>query len=78
MSGILPKTYEQVADEMKLEEPVRWRFLVYMANRWPDTEEMKCQTGYAQEWAHRFMNGIEYAASDREGQAVLNRMEGRA
>ena len=68
------RTYEQVADKVGLTEPVRWKFLVYMANRWPDTEAQKSEDGYAAEWAHRFLNGVEYGASDQEGQAILDRI----
>ena len=67
-------TYEQVADHMGLTDPIRWRFLVYMSNRWPDTEAQKSADGYAGEWAYRFLHGDEYVDSDLEGQRILQRI----
>lgn len=67
-------TYEEVADAVGLEGSARGRYLVYMAARWPDTEAQKSRDGYAIEWAERFKGGYEYAASDRQGQQILDRM----
>lgn len=66
------KTYEEVANSVGLEGIKRERFLQYMKMRWEGTEEQKSSDGYAEEWAWRFLNGLEYRCSDNEGQRVLN------
>ncbi len=70
------KNYESVADATKLSGTVRQRFLEYMRTRWPSNkdERTKSIVGYAHEWAARFAMGVEYAASDSEGQAILDAM----
>jgi len=65
------KTYEEIADHCSMEEPMRTRYIRYMKIRWADTEAQKCRNGYAFKWATRFLNGIEYNASDCTGQSVL-------
>jgi len=67
------KTYEEVADKAGLKGLTRSRFLVYMSRRWGDLQDeaIKCQVGYASEWAERFLSGIEYNCSDNVGQSVL-------
>lgn len=64
-------TYEAVGEDAGLFGDTFQRFVAYMETRWPDDEEVKCRVGYAREWAERFKAGVEYAASDREGQRVL-------
>ncbi len=66
-----PKSYEQVAGQIGLDELTTKRFVRYMRTRWADEEATQCATGYAEEWALRFKNKIEYGASDREGQRLL-------
>lgn len=68
-------TYEQIADECKLNNRQREMFLKYMNIRWKNTEQMNCKSGYAFEWAMRFKNGTAYDVSDSEGQAILDRLE---
>lgn len=46
-------------------------FCYYMYARWRNTEEQKCNDGYAGEWAIRFRDGQEYAMSDCEGRSLL-------
>lgn len=64
-------TYEQVADARALTGAMKLRYLAYMRARWADTEAQKSQDGYADEWARRFQNGVEYSASDSGGQRIL-------
>lgn len=46
----------------------------YMKMRWGYKEEMECISGYAKEWADRFLAGKEYSYSDLEGQRILNKI----
>jgi hypothetical protein len=73
------KTYHEVADKHELTGDTKLLFLAYMAWRWPDKKDqaIKCQVGYAGEWAERFKSGHEYTASDHEGQAVLRRLSSK-
>ena len=64
-------TYRDVAEKVGLDTETTERYVKYMTIRWPDTEEQKCQDGYAYEWAERFAHGIEYGKSDMMGQVVL-------
>ena len=65
-------TYNDLAREAGLDEYTASRFVAYMTARWADTEAQKCRDGYAREWIERFRCGIEYAASDSTGRAILN------
>ena len=65
------KTYEEVAKTVGLGESASRRYVNYMRKRWASEEDVHCAVGYAQEWAERFKVGIEYAASDSIGQAIL-------
>ena len=67
------QTYEEVAQKAELDTGTSRRYCRYMRERWADQESLHCQVGYAMEWAMRFKNGIEYEASDREGQSILAR-----
>lgn len=69
-------TYKQIAEETGLNPQTATRFIKYMQTRWPEDETQKCADGYAREWAARFANGYEWAASDLHGQALLANMEG--
>jgi len=68
------KTYEEVATVYQMDDIMKSRFITYMKTRWTDTEEQKCSDGYAQEWANRFIQGLEFACSDSTGQAILKAM----
>ena len=68
------KKYSDVALEYKMSTPMACRYISYMMTRWLDSEELKCSTGYAQEWAERFLSGREYDASDKEGQRILKEL----
>lgn len=68
------KTFEEVAEKCGLEGKTKERYIRYMRLRWSNEEEIQCKTGYAEEWAMRFKNGVEYASSDDEGQWMLRRM----
>lgn len=65
------KTYEEIAESASLDSDTSARYINYMRARWADSEEEKCQVGYALEWAHRFKDGREFAASDFVGQRLL-------
>ena len=67
-------TYEEVAAAARLNKTTAKRFVQYMRARWADTEKQKSGDGYAAEWAERFKDGDEYAASDRVGQSILDQM----
>lgn len=71
----MAKTFREVGAEEGLEGFRLERFVLYMKKRWAKEESMQCQTGYAAEWAQRFMNGIEYSASDIDGRAVLQKID---
>ena len=49
-------------------------YVVYMKTRWPDDEDLKCKNGYAQEWADRFVYGLEWTASDSHGRLILQQI----
>ena len=65
------KTYDEVARAAQLDPETARLYCRYMRFRWADEEATQCQTGYAMEWARRFAEGIEYDASDAEGQVLL-------
>lgn len=68
-------TYEEVAASAGLSSCKTRRFLRYMRGRsWHNEEASQCATGYAREWAERFLRGIEYEMPDEEGQALLDNM----
>lgn len=67
-------TYEEVAKGCGLDAATAARFCHYMRTRWAVEESTQCQVGYAQEWANRFKNKVEFAASDSEGQEILRSM----
>ena len=71
------KTYEEVGQSAELNPNTLIRYVTYMRLRWgePKDEEVKCQVGYAQEWANRFKMGMEYQASDMYGKKVLEEMD---
>jgi len=71
------KTYNKIAEANNMPEPMKTRYIAYMRLRWgnPEDEELKCQVGYAQEWADRFLEGIEYECSDIEGQRILKEID---
>lgn len=66
-------TYEEVADKANLDPFTKKVFVRYMRARWPapEDEAIKCQVGYATEWAGRFKQHREVECSDWFGQAVL-------
>ncbi len=70
------KKYEDIADAYGLMGETKRRYVRYMRTRWgiPEDEDIKCQVGYAGEWAGRFKRGVEYGCSDTVGQAVLNEL----
>jgi hypothetical protein len=70
----LSLTYEQIGKEAGLSKGDLALYVKYMKTRWEATEQMKCQSGYAREWADRFAHGDEYGYSDTEGQAVLKKL----
>ena len=72
------KTYEEIGDKILKDLPkTRLLFIAYMRKRWddPKDEAIKCQVGYAREWAQRFRMGVEYEMSDSEGQKVLEEID---
>jgi hypothetical protein len=73
------KTYEEVAKKHDLPLDTAERFIMYMRRRWgnPEDEAVKCQVGYASEWADRFLYMLEYSASDSEGQRILRAIDSR-
>jgi len=70
-----PVTYLAVGETMGLKGIRLLRYLEYMKTRWPDTEELKCQTGYAWEWAGRFADQVEYECSDEGGKHILRKID---
>lgn len=63
--------YEEVADKAELDQHTKARYVKYMRIRWPNKEKIHCRVGYAMEWAMRFKHGIEFEASDWQGQSIL-------
>lgn len=70
-------TYEQIGIKVGLDETDLKRYVRYMKARWADDEGMKCVTGYAMEWANRFLHGDEYSMSDQAGRMVLDIIDKR-
>ena len=65
------RTFEEIADRNKMDEAMKTRFVAYMRLRWDTEETIQCLTGYAQEWAERFLSHDEYGCSDNIGQEIL-------
>ena len=70
------ETYEEVVIHHNLPDIMRDRFIKFMRRRF-DFEEIKCQCGYASEWAERFKAGDEYAYADSVSKIVLGIIDGR-
>ncbi len=49
------KTYREISEHYGLKGITADLYVAYMLKRWANTEEQKCQDGYAQEWAERFL-----------------------
>ena len=71
------KTYEEVGIDTGLDGLRLKLYIDYMKKRWAETEEQKSQDGYAQEWAERFLNNMEWECSDSQGQLVLKELMGK-
>ena len=70
-------TYREVGIKAGLEGSRLKLFIDYMNKRWADSEEEKCLTGYAMEWAERFKDNVEWGCSDSQGQMVLKELMGK-
>jgi len=69
------ETYREIAEHYGLKGIVADRYVAYMMRRWTDTQQQKCEDGYASEWAERFKAGIEMGSSDNEGKKVLSEID---
>lgn len=69
------KTYEEIANKIGLASTIKLKYVTYMRIRWSDEEEIQCLTGYAEEWAYRFLDGREYQCSDTKGKEILIRLD---
>ena len=69
--------YDEVAKSNNMTEPIKTIFIAYMRMRWGNKEDeiIKCKVGYAQEWAERFMAGIEFSSSDNVGKRILSEID---
>lgn len=67
--------FEEVAERRGLPPVIKERYIKYMRTRWANEEETQCLTGYAMEWANRFLIGDEYGASDIIGHEVLEEID---
>lgn len=67
-------TYLGVAIAKGLKGNQLLTYVTYMFTRWGKEETLQCTSGYAEEWADRFLLGIEFEASDCVGQALLNKL----
>lgn len=65
------QTYAEVAQAKELKGIMAKIYIAYILKRWTDEQIIQCQTGYASEWADRFLGGYEFEASDNIGQTVL-------
>lgn len=74
MARVKATTYAAVAEIFKLDDHTANLYVRYMQARWPGKEDEHCRYGYAQEWAIRFQEKLEWQASDREGREVLRRL----
>ena len=63
-------TYKEIAREAGLSESKSMVFCYFMKARFED-EEGKCRTGYAQEWAERFVSGREMEYADSWSRSVI-------
>lgn len=50
-------------------------YVAYMKKRWNNQEKMQVATGYAEEWAERFLRNDEYNCSDFVGKALLDQLD---
>ena len=65
------KSFREVAEWYGLKGDMADRYVAYMQARWSNEQEIQCKTGYAGEWAQRFLAGEEYNCSDSIGKEVL-------
>ena len=49
-------------------------YVVYMKRNWEEDEEEFCRSGFAKEWAERFVDDIEMYASDYKGKGILKEL----
>lgn len=68
------KTYQEVAEKVGLIGIIKTLYLIFMRTRWEKEEKKQCETGYADHWAMRFKNGMEYKCSDYEGRELLKEL----
>jgi hypothetical protein len=71
------KTYVEVGLNNGLRDEKLSLYVAYMKERWESTEVQKCSDGYANEWAYRFLNDIEYNASDSTGKQILESLSSK-
>jgi hypothetical protein len=69
------ETFEEVGKGVGLNPVNLKRYIQYMKIRWANEEVTQCLTGYAKEWAERFLHEREYQASDIMGQDILDSMK---
>ena len=67
-------TYREVGIAKGLQGNQLNLYVDYMTKRWSNEEELQCKTGYAQEWAERFLSNLEWECSDSQGQLVLKEL----
>ena len=68
---IMGESFEDIAKKTGFDEEKTKMFVWYMETRWKKKEEEMCQTGYAGEWALRFLHNLEFRASDIHGMRLL-------
>jgi hypothetical protein len=76
---MLFSTFQEVGVAVGLEEVALARYVAYMLCRWAHKERELCSTHYSEyaiTWAKRFKEGLEYQASDCNGIAVLQAIDG--
>lgn len=71
------KTYREVGIKAGLTGIQLNLYVDYMSKRWANEEIIQCQTGYAKEWAERFLSNSEWECSDSVGQLVLKELMGK-
>jgi len=70
-------TYDDIAQQARLDEETTRRFIEYMRRRWPglQDEQTLYLSGQAWQWAVHFKYGQELAYADFEGHAILKEMD---
>lgn len=64
-------TYQDIASKNGMDYKMAEKYIKFMKARWGNSEELECESGYASEWARRFLRGTEVESCDRAWRHLL-------